>query len=54
MPTGKGVRVSFGSGVELDKPPFNLNYKSKNIILEIQEPVNDVPAVLRSTLFELF
>ena len=51
--TGHGIRLFSRSGVELDQPPFHLNYKQKDILLEIDEPIHGIPALIRTSLFHL-
>jgi hypothetical protein len=51
--TGPLIRLFVGSGVEVDKPPFALDYMSKKIVLEVEDPVKGIPAIIRTSLFQL-
>ena len=53
-PTGPGIRVQMGSGVDITKDPFNLQCKEKKVVLEVPEEVYGVDAIIRTTLFTLF
>ena len=48
-PTGPSSRVRLKSGVDLALPPFNLEFKSKAVLLEIEAPSEGWPAILRTT-----
>jgi hypothetical protein len=53
-PTGPNIRVTLNSGIELHKEPFNLIFKSSEVVLELIDPTPDGgETVIRSTLYKL-
>lgn len=51
-PSGKTTRINKGSGVDLAEPPFNLQYKSKNVVLETAQDTEGFKAIIRCTLYK--
>ena len=54
--SGPNIRVGIGSGVVIDEPPFDLNFKYRDIILEMDEGSGEEggrDTVIRSTLYGL-
>ncbi|NKB21235.1 MAG: methyltransferase domain-containing protein [Alphaproteobacteria bacterium] len=52
-PKGPGIRVSLRSGVDIAEEPFNLNYKEKEVLLEVDTAMGDLSATIRSTLYTI-
>jgi len=49
--TGVTTRASLMSGVDLAHPPFSLEYTQKEVLLELTEPCDGQPGLLRTTLY---
>ena len=49
--TGPDIRLSIKSGVVLDLPPFNFEYRNKTILLDIHDEKDE--AIIRTTLYKL-
>lgn len=52
-PSGPKIRLGVESGIILDQHPFNLKYKSKKNILEINQENSRRDSVIVSTLYKL-
>ena len=52
-PSGSNTRFLLGSGIELHREPFLLEYKSKRIICQVNKKIVGADALIRSTLYEL-
>jgi hypothetical protein len=53
-PAGAMVRVSWGSGVVLTEPPFNLRVRSEQVICSSDRAIGHDPAVVKTTLYGLY
>ena len=49
--SGPNIRIANYSGVVLDEEPFNLQYSSKEILLEVHEATGGVDAIIRTTIY---
>ena len=52
-PSGPSVRVSIDSGIELHEAPFNLDFKTREVFLEVSKPTAGRDALIKTTLYEL-
>lgn len=50
--SGQGIRLKKQSGLDVLKPPFNLQVKTKNELLSIK--LNDKKGVITTTLYQVF
>jgi SAM-dependent methyltransferase len=53
MPTGSWTRVKFGSGVDLEQPPFDLRFISRAVLCEAPEEAYGVDATIRTISYRL-
>lgn len=53
IPSGSWTRVMFGSGVDLEQPPFNLRCLSRETLCEVREPAYDRDAIIRTVGYRL-
>jgi hypothetical protein len=53
MPSGSWIRVEFGSGVVLEKPPFNLRHLSSEILCAVDQPAYGEEAIIRTIHYRL-
>ena len=51
--TGQKTRVGFNSAVVLEKASFNMQFKSRDVLDEVLEPVGSTPANIETVLYEL-
>lgn len=52
-PTGPGIRVEMGSGIDLTQAPFNMPFLEKKELLSIRQDNRGVPAHIVTTLYRL-
>lgn len=52
-PTGAGVRVHRGGGVDIAAAPFSLEHLGATVLLDIPKPTGGVDATIRTVLYRL-
>lgn len=52
-PSGPNIRIAINSGVILHNEPFNLNYKTMETVLSVDQDTGGSNAVIQATLYKL-
>ena len=52
-PSGPNIRIAINSGVILHNEPFNLNYKTMETVLSVDQDTGGSNAVIQTTLYKL-
>lgn len=52
-PAGAGIRLAWGSGVDLAEPPFHLQFKQKTILLNVPDHPTKAMGEVVTTVYEL-
>ena len=52
-PNGPNIRIAINSGVILHNEPFNLNYKTMETVLSVDQDTGGSNAVIQTTLYKL-